>query len=208
VKDILRARPLLNRAVSIQPRSARALTLRGALKEREASLYDPEDAPTLRRRETARRERDIRLYQAQLDYEQALRYDDRYALAVIRLGRVQHLSGRSKEAVQTLERGQKMASDLTTQYLAALFIGALREEQQDVDGARRSFEAAVAIAPTSQPAVIALAHLELMGGRPDRANELARTLAKQSMDGQPWWVYHYGSLDVAGLQWLREKVVE
>jgi tetratricopeptide (TPR) repeat protein len=208
VKDINYARPLLAKALGIQPRSARVLTLRGTLKELEASLFDPEDAPTLSRRERIRRERGILLYQAQQDYQQALRYDDGYAPAVIRLGRVFHLTDHLKEAREALERGQKMAKDRPTQYVAALFMGALLLDEKDVAGARHSFERAIAIAPTSQPPVVALAHLELMAGRPDRANELARALAKASVGGEPWWVYHQGGLDLAGLWTLRAQVAQ
>ena len=208
VKDIMRARPLLAKAIDIQPRSARAFTLRGTLKELEAALFDPEDAATLSRSARIRRERGLLLYQAQLDYQQALRHDDSYAPALIRLGRVLHLSGHPKEARQSLERGQKMAKDSATQYVAALFMGALQQDEKDTAAARRSFEEALAIAPSSQPATVALAHLELMAGRPDRANDLARGLAKASVGGQPWWVSHHGGLDVAGLQWLRARVVQ
>lgn len=208
VKDTLRSRPLLTKALGIQPRSARALTLRGTLKELEAVLFDPEDAPTLSRKERIRRERNILLYQAQLDYQQALKYDDSYAPALVRLGRVLHLSDHRKEAREFLERGQKIATDFPTKYIAALYTGALQQDEGDIAAARRSFEQAVAIGPTSQPAVVALAHLELMAGRPDRASELARGLAKASVGGQPWWVYHHGGLDVTGLEWLRTQVVQ
>jgi tetratricopeptide (TPR) repeat protein len=208
VKDINRARPLLSKAQSIQPRSARAHALLATLKELQASLLDPEDAPTLSRRERNKRDRGVLLYQAQQEYQRALRYDENYSLALIRLGRVLHLGGDPKEARQTLERGQRLAKDPSTQYLAALFMGELNQAESDVIGARQSFEQAVAIAPTSQPATIALAHLEIMAGRPDRASALAHRLAEASVAGLPWWVYHYRALDIAGLRWLRERIMQ
>lgn len=208
IKEIGRARPLLNKALSILPKSARAKTLIGTLKEFEASLYNPDDAPTLLIRERSHRERLVLLYQAQQEYREALRYDENYALAHIRLGHVLHLAGKLGEARTTLERGQKIAHEPLTQYLGALFMGALQQEEKDLAGARRSLEQAVTIAPNSQPAVVALAHIEVMAGRPDRAHALARGLAEAQATGEPWWAFHNGGLDVTGLRWLRERAMQ
>jgi tetratricopeptide (TPR) repeat protein len=205
VKDIGRARPLLIKANGIVPRSARTQTLIGTLKEFEALQFNPDDAPTISIRERLRRERIIRLYQAELDYQEAIRYDANYALAHIRLGRVLHLSGKPREARTSLEHGQQLATEAMPKYLAALFMGALEQDEKHVDAARRSFEQAVAIAPHSQPAVVALAHLELMAGRPDRANALARSLAEPPSNAEPWWAFHNGGLDIGGVRSLRER---
>jgi tetratricopeptide (TPR) repeat protein len=205
VKDLGRARPLLNKSLAALPRSARATTLLGTLKEFEASQYNPDDAPTVTIRERAHRERLTLLYQAEKDYREALRYDEHYALAYIRLGHVLHLAGKLPEARSMLERGVKIANEPLTQYLGALFMGALQQEEKDVAAARRSFEQAVTIVPNSQPAVVALAHIEVMAGRPDRAHALARGLAEAQATGEPWWAFHNGGLDVGGLRWLRER---
>jgi tetratricopeptide (TPR) repeat protein len=206
VKDIFRATPFVNKASDIQPRSARARMLAGMIDEFAASLYNPGGAPTLARRGRSQREQAIRLSQAEKDYRQALLLDGNYAPALIRLGRVLHLLNQLKDARAMLERGQTVASDAGTRYVAALFMGALQQAEKDLDGARRSYEQALAIAPTSQPAAVALAHLELMAGRPDRASAVARNLAEASAAGQPWFASHYGGLDLAGLEWLRAQV--
>ena len=208
IKEVGFARPLLNKSLGALPRSARAKTLLGTLKEFEASQYNPDDAPTIGIRERAHRERLLLLHQAEQEYREALRYDENYALAHIRLGHVLHLAGKLEEARATLERGLKIANERLTQYLGALFMGALRQEEKNVAGARRSFEQAVTLVPNSQPAVVALAYIEVMAGRPDRAHALTRGLAQAQAAGEPWWAFHNGGLDVPGLRWLRERAMQ
>jgi tetratricopeptide (TPR) repeat protein len=207
VKELRYARPLLNKSLGAMPRSARARTLLGTLKEFEASQYNPDDAPTISIRERVHRERLALLHQAEQEYREALRYDESYAMAHIRLGHVCHLAGKLGEARATLDRGLKIANEPLTKYLGALFMGALQQEEKDIAGARQSFEQAVAIVPNSQPAVVALAHIEVMAGRPDRAHALARGLAEAQATGEPWWAFHNGGLDVGGLRWLRERAL-
>jgi tetratricopeptide (TPR) repeat protein len=207
VNDLGFARPLSSKAIGALPYSARAQTLSGVIKEFEAMQFNPEAALTLTRREQNYREQMARLYLAQQDYRKALMFDEHYALAHIRLGRVLHLSGKLREARASLERGQQLAKEPLTQYLSAFFMGALQQDEKDVAAARRSFEQAIAIAPSSQPAVVALAHLELMAGRPDRAHALARTLA-EAPTTEPWWAFHRGGLDLPGLRSLRERAVQ
>lgn len=208
VKDIGRARPILNKALGILPRSARTQTLIGTLKEFEASQFNPEDAPSISYRERFKRERMVRLYQAELDYREALRDDESYALAHIRLGRVLHLSGKLREARVSLERGRTLAREPLAQDLAALFMGALQQDEKDIAGARQSFERAMARAPGSQPAVVALAYLEVMAGRPDRAHALTRGFAEPPATADPWWAFHNGGLDLEGLRSLRARAMQ
>jgi tetratricopeptide (TPR) repeat protein len=208
IKELGHARPLLNRALNAEPRSARAKTLLGTLKEFEASQYNPDDAATVNLRERTHRERLALLYLAEQEYRAALRYDPNYALAHIRLGHVLHLADKKGEARATLERGLSLANEPLTQYLGALYMGALQQDEKDLAGARRSFERAVTIVPNSQPAIVALAHMEVMAGRPDRAHALARGLAEAQATGEPWWAFHHGGVDVVGLRWLRERVLQ
>jgi tetratricopeptide (TPR) repeat protein len=207
VKDFNRARPLLNKANAALPRSASVQTLLGTLQEFEGFMYSPGSAPTLSRRSGNQRERTVRYYQAERLYRQALRFDPDYALAHVRLGHVLHWLGKPQEGRASLERGRQIAKDPQARYLAALFFGLLQQDENDVAAARQSFEQAAAIAPTSQPPVVALAYLEVMAGRPDRANAVTRRLA-EAVDGEPWWAFHHGGLDLTGLRWLRERVME
>jgi hypothetical protein len=54
--------------------------------------------------------------------------------------------------------------------------------------------------------VIALAHLEWIAGRPDRAQALARVFAAAPVDDHAWWAYKNGGLDYDGLGSLRSRV--
>ena len=134
-----------------------------------------------------------------------MRYDEHYSRALTRLGRVLHLTNRLAEARTFLERGVAEAMLPADQYLAAMFMGALQLQQDDIAGARASYERALAITPASQTAVVALGHLEVMAGRPDRAQLLARRFAETPPE--PWWGYKDGLFDMSGLHGLRARVV-
>ena len=203
-KDLLRARPLLDKALDLEPRSPRALTLFGIMHEVDAGFLNVEDWQTLIQLERMKFNRLNLLGLAEDRYREAIRYDPAYPRAHIRLGRVLHLMGRLADAAVSLERGTQEAKDPLDQYLAALFTGALCSEQKDFAAARRAYERALSLKPASQTVAVALGHLELMTGRPDRAQQLARRFA----DGppEPWWGYKDGAFDLTGLQWLRSRV--
>jgi Tfp pilus assembly protein PilF len=147
----------------------------------------------------------LRLARAEGHYREALRYDEHYARALTRLGRVLHLSDHLPEAKTYLEQAVRDAKLPGDQYLASLFIGALQFEQNDLSAARESYERALAIIPASQTAMVALGHLEIMAGRPDRAQFLARRFTETP--AEPWWGYKDGSFDMIGLEALRARVV-
>ena len=205
VKDVAHARLWIGEAHNLAPDSAHVTTVYGILDEVDASGYNPDDWQTLVQRERNQRERIIRLGRAERAYREALVIDPHYSIALSRLGRILQLNGKLKEAREALDRASTDARGAFQEYVAALFIGAAQYEQKDVESARRSFERALSIVPTSQPAVVALAHLELMAGRPDRAQELARNFAAKGT-GETWWAYKEGVLDLAGLSWLRQRV--
>jgi tetratricopeptide (TPR) repeat protein len=101
-------------------------------------------------------------------YRRALSADPAYALAQIRLGRVEFLFKNMKAAAASLQKGSAAAEDPSHRYLAAMFMGAFLQEQRDLPGARVQFERALELAPRSQNAIVALAYVELISGRPDR----------------------------------------
>jgi tetratricopeptide (TPR) repeat protein len=203
-KDLQRARPLLSKALDIEPRSARALTLFGIMHEVDAGFVNVEDWQTLIQLERMKFTRLNLLGLAEDRYREAIRYDPAYARAHIRLGRVLHLMGRLADAAASLERGAQDAKDPLDQYFAALFVGALRYDQKDPAAARQAYEHALSLKPASQTVAVALGHLELMAGRPDRAQLLARRFA--AAPPEPWWGYKDGAFDLTGLQWLRARV--
>ena len=205
VKDVTRARLWLGEAHNLAPDSAHVTTVWGIVDEVDAIGYNPDDWQTLQQRERNVREWIIRLGRAERAYRAALVIDPHYSLASARLGRVLQLTGKLKEARAALDRAVADAKGPFQEYVASLFMGAIQHEQKEIESARKSFERALSIVPTSQPAVVGLAHLELMAGRPDRAQALARAYAARSAN-ETWWAYKDGSLDLAGLAWLRERV--
>lgn len=205
VNDVTRARPLVTRAQRIQPRSAATLTLAGTVEELDAGLENPDDIGPPSQRSRAERARAILLLRAERAYTFAVEADPSYALARIRLGRIQYLMKDLKRARESLERGAAAATEPRHRFIAAMFMGALQQSQNDFAGARRSFERALAIAPQSQNAVVALSFTELMSGRTERAREIAQAFTSSSPD-DVWWAYKTGVLDVEGLQWLRQQV--
>jgi tetratricopeptide (TPR) repeat protein len=207
VRDMMLGMPYAREARDLAPTSAHVTTVFGIAHEVDAAGYNPEDWQTLAQRARSQREKFIRLGRAERAYREALRLDDRYAIASIRLGRVLQLNGKLPEARAALERGMADARGPFQEYVGALFMARLQQEEKSIDGARRSYERALAIVPTSQPAVVGLAHLELMSGRPDRAQELARQFAARSAN-DTWWAYKEGALDLPGLNWLRDRVMQ
>ena len=204
-RDLNRARPLVEKARDLAPQSPRALTLMGSYYEADASMLNADDFQTLSQRERIKRERMLRLVRAEGHYREALRYDDHYARALTRLGRVLHLNDHLPEAKTYLEQAVRAAKLPGDQYLASLFIGALQVDQKDLSAARASYERALVIMPASQTAMVALGHLEIMAGRPDRAQLLARRFTETP--AEPWWGYKDGSFDMIGLEALRARVV-
>ena len=205
VKDLMVGMPYVREAQNLAPESAPVISVSGIAHEMDAASFNPEDWQTLRQRELSQRERIIRLGRAERAYREALRFDEHYAVASIRLGRVLHLDGKLEEAHRALARGVAAARDSYEAYIGALFMGGLLQDQNDMEGARRSFERALALVPTSQPATVGLAHVELMLGRPARAHQLATQFAAIPKD-DPWWAHKEGALDLPGLIWLREQV--
>jgi len=204
VKDVQRAQPYLREALELAPKSAHVRTVAGIAEEVDAEGFNPDDWQTLAQRERGQRERVIRLGRAERAYREALRLEPGYPIASIRLGRVLQLTGKLSEARVSLEKGVADARGPFQEYVGALYMGGLHVEQKDLAGARRWYERAIAIAPVSQPANVGLAHVELMSGRPDRAQALVREFTAASTT-DTWWAYKDGSLDLPGLVWLRAR---
>ena len=205
VRDPQHAIAYLREARDLAPQSAHVLTVVGTAEEVGASGWNADDWVTLSQRERNFRERIVRLGRAEKAYRDALRIDPGYALASIRLGRVLQLNGKLDEAREAMDRGMKDSRGPFSEYVGSLFLGSLLVEQKDLAGARRAYERALAIAPFSQPAVVGLAHVELIAGRPDRAQALAQDFTTNRMT-ETWWAYKDGSLDLPGLAWLRDRV--
>jgi len=206
VNDPPRARPWIEKALDLRPQSAPLLTLLGAAEELDAASWNPALWTTTSQKTRAMMQRNRGLASAAQNYRTALQSDPSYALAEIRLGRVQFLRRDLEEARATLERAQPRAEEPGHRYLAALFLGAVYQEQDNLAAARAAYERALASVPESQTAAVALGYVELITGRPDRAQALAQAFAATTADDRHWWAYKNGGLDEAGLAWLRERI--
>jgi tetratricopeptide (TPR) repeat protein len=206
VNDVVRARMFFAKAAKITPNSAAILTLQGAADEIDGAVNNPDDVESLLMKRRVAQQRIRLLLSAEQLYRQALSADPTYALAQIRLGRVEFLFKNMKAAAVSLQKGSAAAHDASHRYLGAMFLGAFLQEQKDLAGARAEFERALEIAPQSQNAVVALAYVELVSGRPDRAQALTRGYLGTPNADEGWWAFKNGTLDHAGLTWLRQRV--
>jgi tetratricopeptide (TPR) repeat protein len=206
VNDVFAARPLFVKASKLAPKSPMILTLRGIADEIDGAIFNPDDVSSVSGKRRAEYERTRLLVAAEEFYKQALEIDPEYPLAQIRRGRVYFLTKNPKQAGEWLAKGRAAAIDPAHKYLAAMFSAALLQDQKDLTGARAAYEEALTIAPSSQNATVGLAYLELMAGRPDNAQALARSYTGSASPDDSWWAYKNGTLDQAGLRWLRKRV--
>jgi tetratricopeptide (TPR) repeat protein len=206
VNDVVRARWFLAKAAKIKPNSAPILTLQGTADEIDGAVSNPDDVESASMQRRVAQQRMRLLLSAKKLYQQALNADPTYPLAQIRLGRVEFLFKNMKAAAESLQKGSAAAREPSHRYVAAMFLGAFLQGQKDLAGARVQFERALEIAPMSQNAVVALAYVELISGRPDRAQALTRGYLGTPNSDDAWWGSKNGTLDYAGLKWLRLRI--
>ncbi len=115
------------------------------------------------------------------------------AEAWLRLGRVELTRGRLDEAMSALDQAAQKLSDPALKYLALLFRGMTLERLKQADGARKSFEAALALNPGAHSATTALANLLFKSGERAEADRLMSALmARTQPVPDPWWFYWPG----------------
>lgn len=206
VNDPVHAQRLLRKADAISPKNPVVLTLQGIGEEINGGGVNPDDWDQLAARTRLGRARASILFRAERLYREALKLDPNYPLAQIRLGRVLHLNKLVKDAGPWLQKGNASAVEPSHKYIGAMFLGAWRQDNKDLNGAREAYETALSIAPRSQNAIVALAYLELIAGRAHRAQDLARGYLQTPNSDEAWWASKSGALDLVGLQWLRKQV--
>jgi tetratricopeptide (TPR) repeat protein len=162
VHDTPRARTTLRKAREVAPQSAALMTILGSIDETESGPFNPDEVDGVAAKSRIDRERTRLLLSAQRWYKDALEIEPGQPLATIRLGRTQFLLGDFQQASQLLERGRVIAKEPAHRYLAGMFLGALQQHHKDLPGARASYTAALAAAPLSQNAIVALAYVELL----------------------------------------------
>lgn len=206
VNDPARAAPFIGRGLGVAPKSADLRVMSGILDEMSALSTNPDESRTGSQISRVMLARTQALSRAKGKYQKLLIDEPQSTRARIRLGRVLLLLDERDLALAELLRAQSEAREPAQRYLAAMFLGALYERSGNLTGARRAYETALAAAPASQAATVALGHLDVMAGRPDRAQALARQLLSKPPVGDEWWSYKNGGFEMAALVWLRQQV--
>jgi hypothetical protein len=194
---------LVRDGLMVVPGAAELYVARGCVHETRAITIDHEP-----RYGTAgeRMKREIvRLMEvAATDFQTALRTDPTLAIANLHRGWIHYQLGDGR-ATAELAAALQDADDDGTLYLAHLFLGAAAERRNDLEDARRHFEAAQQGVPY-QTAYVALARVEASLGHIERARQLSAEytqLAEKAED--PWWNYRLGGFGIRALEWLRQE---
>jgi tetratricopeptide (TPR) repeat protein len=125
-------------------------------------------------------------------YEKALEVKPETAEAHLRLARLLALLGKHADAEQHLQQAGALAPDARQQYLAALFLGDVRERQGRAAEAMAEYARALQLWPGAQAPVLALARLQVLAGQPDTARTTLRDIhAERDMRerSDPWLGY-------------------
>jgi tetratricopeptide (TPR) repeat protein len=142
----------------------------------------------------------IRLESARRSYEDALVADPGLAEARLRLGRVQWRLGQGERGQAALQAMLAAGGDASQQYLAHVFLGRIHEDGGRLPEAEREYRQALALAPGSQVAAVALGHvLQLAGDTAEARTVLREGLAhaRRRTEGDAYWRYLLGPADVA-----------
>lgn len=206
VNDPTRALPFINRGLQLSPASAELRLMSGVVDELAALATSPDTAVSSDHRGRIMTARTQGFMRARGKYVKLLADQPTFTRARTRYGRVLWLLSERDTALVELLRAQSEAREPAQKYLVAMFLGALYEQQGNATGARIAYEAALAAAPASQAATVALGHLDVMAGRPDLAQALARKLLSKPPVADEWWSYKNGGFETAALAWLRYRV--
>lgn len=135
-----------------------------------------------------------------------LRGDD---LLRVHLGRVLALRKDDDEAYRLLDEVLRTTKDDATAYLAAVFIGGLRERQVRLEEAAAAYRAALARFPRGHAAHIGLSEVLQRTGKGDQSRDVLRTLLQMGEDTrEPLWWYQLEPPGVSerSLERLRKEV--
>ena len=202
INHTVRAYQWIAEATKVAPDSAALTTLWGVRAEIAIAARDPHVSFPRPSSAQARRE----LLEIVDVYRKAIGYDATYAPAYLRLGRLLSVVGNLPEARATLERALAVAREPAHRDLAALMLGGVLQQQRDLAGARRSYERALEAVPVSQAVTAALGYLDVIEGRPDRAQARVEAFVAAPADDPHWWGFKYGGIYHEGLDRLRKRV--
>ena len=120
--------------------------------------------------------------------------------AGVRLGRIAWKLGDMAEARASLERVLARGVAGPASYLAHLFLGRVYEDEDRLEDAARSYEAASAVETRNQTARLALSHLRLLQGDATRARQELESAIRPAgfrRPKDPFWLYPWGASDEA-----------
>jgi tetratricopeptide (TPR) repeat protein len=151
------------------------------------------------------------LREALRDFDRALRSDPRLAEARLRRGRVQWLLGQRKEARASFDAVLAESGDASLLVRAWLFRGRGHEEEKRLEDAEADYRAALAFAPQSQAAAVAVSYVSWLQGKTGEAKEVleqALLRAGRRTAPDPYWDYSFGSDEGATrfMESLREEL--
>jgi len=206
VNEVSRAEPWINKGLKTLPGSSELRMLAGIISELRAVELKPTEAARVSLRAPLARQRATLLRMAEASYRRVLADDPSFVPARIRLGRLLLLRADVGSAREELARAQQEAQEPSQRYLAAMFMGALLEQQHDMAAAAAAYEQALMHQPLSQAATVAAGYMALMAGRPDRARALAISLVTARAAVDDWWAYQKGDRNAPAMAWLRDLV--
>ena len=106
--------------------------------------------------------------QAEADFRQALKLNEKLTEARLRLGRVLYLVGEREQAEAELGRTfaeSRQAADPFVAYVAAMFLGRLHEDVGKIDAAAGDYTEAIQLNGRAESARVALGRLRLLVGQ-------------------------------------------
>jgi tetratricopeptide (TPR) repeat protein len=129
-------------------------------------------------------------------FRRALELDPALVEARVRLARLLGVRGRQQEARREAEAALYGTLGGTTAYYAHLFAGRAAAAERDLRSASSHFDAALALYPGAQSALLAQSQAALMRGDDGEAAKvlevLSRAATRRSLAEDPWWYYHMG----------------
>lgn len=141
---------------------------------------------------------------------QASTLDPGNDLLRVHLGRVLALRRDDDNAYCVLNDVLQTTKDEATAYLAAIFIGGLRERQVKLEDAAAAYRAAIARFPLGHAAYIGLSEVLQRTGKGDQSREVLHNLLSESLgpSREPLWWYQFDPPGVAEgrLDALRKEV--
>jgi tetratricopeptide (TPR) repeat protein len=150
----------------------------------------------------ASRQRAALLGRARAFYQEAVAMAPGAYEARLRLGRVLAQLGHPDQAAKELEICLAPGADPLIRYLAALFLGQIREERNDLAAAEAAYRGARASVPSGFAATLALARVLDITGQADASTAIVTGMlvspagAARPLD--PWWLYQMGQLTDLG----------